>query len=147
MEQSSYALPQDIHKAYILIAISDREESSRIHEALCQAGFSLFSFAFSGESALAWAKRVRPNLQILSSQYSDMKGLDLYGLLSQVTPGPPVPTLFLGKRQLHIETESGHRIVCLETPYTPEQLPKGIETLLHHIGRASAGSDERSPIA
>jgi DNA-binding response OmpR family regulator len=130
MGQSQFAFQQDIRKAYILIAISNQEESSRVHEVLRQAGFSLFSFAFTGEAALAWAKQICPDLQILSSHYPDMKGLDLYSRICQARPEPPASALFLGKRHLHIETESGHRIICLETPYTSEQLLKAVETLL-----------------
>ena len=132
MVETYSTLRPDICKSYILIAVCDQEESGHVHELLRQAGLALFSFAFTGEAALAWAKRIRPNLQILSSHYPDMKSLDLYGMLCQVTLEPPVPTLFLGRRGLHIETESGHRIVCIERPYTSQQLLKAVETLLHH---------------
>ena len=132
IDRSWFAFQQDIRSIYILLAISNEKESARVHEVLRQAGFSLFSFAFTGKGALAWAKRLRPNLQILSPYYSDMKGLDLYARLCQVAPGPPISALFLGKHQLHIETESGHRIICLETPYTSEQLLQAVEALLLH---------------
>jgi DNA-binding response OmpR family regulator len=132
MEETQYAFQQDMCNAYILIAVCDSEESAHVHELLRQAGLSCFTFAFNTETALAWAKRIRPGIQILSSSYPDMNGLELYDHMCQITPKPPIPTLILGKRQLHIETESGHCINCLERPYTAEQLFQAVETPLRY---------------
>jgi DNA-binding response OmpR family regulator len=138
MEEKQFAFPPDICNAYILIAVCDCEESARVHELLRQAGITFFSFAFDSDAALAWAKRIRPNVQILSSSYPDMKGLQLYDWMYQVASEPPVPTLFLGKRQLHVETESGHCIIGMEKPYTDEQLLQAVETLLRYSREKNA---------
>ena len=127
-----FTFQQDICNTYIHIAVCDSEESAHVHEMLRQAGLSFFSFAFTSQAALAWARRLRPNVQILSASYPDMKGLQLYDRLCQIASAQPVPTLILGKRQIHIETESGHCITCLEKPYTAEQLIQAVETLLRY---------------